>query len=135
MPGRKTYTRQEVVVARAVVTRQLKAYDEGFDAPASRARELESTYFHGMLLSLDRMFVHRTRMVTGTAGTPLNEAGMLVDSLIHNGGELRTSDDIDYDPATSVLGLELGMRIALRRDDFERLAEAFLAEIEEKFLA
>ena len=46
---------------------------------------------------------------------------------------LRPISVIKYRPETSVLGLEIGDRIALGATEFERLAEAFLEDLEQKF--
>ena len=103
-----------------------------FTAAGSPAA-LEAAYFNALVLMLDRYFVHRVRMVTGTDGTPLNELEMLADSLMGNGGTLRPINVIKYDADASVLGLKIGDPIALCADDFERLASAVFAELEAKF--
>ena len=59
---------------------------------------------------------------------------MLVDSLMTNGGTLLQSTVIKLIPETSVLKLRPGDPIRLSAGDFERLAEAFFAELERKFL-
>jgi hypothetical protein len=78
--------------------------------------------------------VRRLRGVTGKDANPLDEVELLVDSLINNDGVLRAISVIAYVPAQSVLGLEIGDRIRLTVDDFERLAAAFFAELERKYL-
>jgi hypothetical protein len=83
---------------------------------------------------LDRYFVHRLRTVTGKDGNPLNEVELLADSLMNNGGELRGKNVIKYLPDESVVGLEEGERISLSAAEFERLAKAFFADIESKFV-
>jgi hypothetical protein len=87
-----------------------------------------------MVLALDRPFVHRVRMVTGKDGNPLNEVELIVDSLMDNGGVLRGNNVITLKPDESVLKLEIGDRIALDAEQFERLSRAFFAELEAKFL-
>ena len=59
---------------------------------------------------------------------------LIVESLMTGGGVLRGMSVIQYVPGESVLGLEIGDRISLTAADFERLSEAFLAEIERRFL-
>jgi hypothetical protein len=49
-------------------------------------------------------------------------------------GVLHGSKMIKYVPATSVVKLEVGYPIALGAEDFERLAKAFFADLESKFL-
>ena len=39
-----------------------------------------------MTLVLDRYFIHRLRMVTGSDGNPLDELELLSDSLMNNDG-------------------------------------------------
>ena len=88
-----------------------------------------------MVLALDRYFVHRVRAVSGKDGNPLNEVELIVESLMTGGGVLRGMNVIKYVPGESVLGLEIGDRTsASRAQQFERLSEAFLAEIERRFL-
>jgi hypothetical protein len=123
MLGRKTFTQEELDAAREAVAEQLAAAD-GAD-PA---------IFNGLLLGLDRRFVHRLRGVTGKAGTPLNEAELLVESLMNNGGVLRGNNVIKYVPEESVLGLELGDQIRLSKAQFEELSTALFAELEAKYL-
>lgn len=132
MLARKDFTREELDTARAGVDERLAAYRrlEGGDALDA----FEPLFCHSLLLALDRPFVHRVRMVTGKGGTPLNEVELLVDSLMDNGGVLRTNTVIDYVPARSVLGLEPGQEIRLDVESFERLANAFFAELEAKYV-
>jgi hypothetical protein len=47
-------------------------------------------------------------MVSGKDGNPLNEVELLVDSLMDNGGALRTNNVIEYVPEESVLKLQPG---------------------------
>jgi hypothetical protein len=87
-----------------------------------------------MTLVLDRYFVHRLRQVTGKDGNPLNEVELLAASLLDEGAAFRTNKVIKLTPGETVLGLEDGDRIALGADEFERLAHAFLADLEAKFV-
>jgi hypothetical protein len=88
-----------------------------------------------MTLVLDRYFVHRLRVVTGKDGNPLNEVAVLAESLLVDGGTVRPSSGIKLDREQAVLGLAPGDPIALSAADVERLAEAFLGEIEARFVA
>jgi hypothetical protein len=47
---------------------------------------------------------------------------------------LRGNDVVKFDPGTSVLKLGIGDRIRLTGAQFERLAHAYFAEIEARFL-
>lgn len=136
MLGRKTFTQDERDGARADADRQLAAY-RAIAAAANGSEEaldtLEPVYFNAALLALDRRFVHRVRLVAGKDGTPVNEVELLTDALMNNDGVFRGNAVIRYKPADSVLGLEDGDPIALSADQFARLADAFLAEIDEKF--
>jgi hypothetical protein len=123
MLGRKTFTQEELDAARKAVAEQIAAYDGG-----------EAAIFNGLLLGLDRRFVHRLRSVTGKDANPLNEVELLVESLMNNDGALRTGTVVKYVPADTVLGLEPGDRIELNADQFERVSKAFLDEIEAKYV-
>jgi hypothetical protein len=87
-----------------------------------------------MTLILDRYFVHRLRMVTGKDGNPLNQVELTSDSLMNNDGVLRGNNVIKLIPDQSVVKLNSGDRIRLSAAQFERLSQAFFAEIESKFL-
>jgi hypothetical protein len=73
-------------------------------------------------------------MVTGKDGNPLNEVGMICDSLLNNNGILRDSNVIKYIPDPSVVKLNVGDKIRISAEEFERLSAAFFAELERKFL-
>jgi hypothetical protein len=141
MLGRKDYTKQELDDATAAIDEQVAAYKElagavaaTGDAEAQRAlEEFEPLFFSKMVLVLDRYFVHRIRPVTGKDGNPLNETELLAESVMNNGGILRGSKVIKFIPEESVLKLRVGDRVRLTVTDFERLAEAFLADIQRKF--
>jgi hypothetical protein len=132
MLGRKDFTREELDTAQTGIAERLAAWRRLDDGEALDA--FEPLFFNSLLLALDRPFVHRLRMVTGKDGTPLNEVELLVDSLIYNGGLLRTNTAIRYVPEDSVLGLAAGDEIRLDAASFERLADAFFAELEAKYV-
>jgi hypothetical protein len=141
MLGRKDYTQEELDAARTAMSEQLTAYkqlakavDATSDAKARSALEaFEPLFFNNLTLALDRRFVHRLRGVTGKAGTPLNEAELLVESLMNNDGVLRGNNVIRYVPEDAVLKLGIGDRVRIGAAQFERLAEGLFAEIEEKY--
>lgn len=128
MLGRKTYTREELDAGREAVRQQLAAYRSGAGDP-----DAEAVYFNAMLLALDRRYVHRVRTVTGKDTNPLSEVEVLVDSLMAD-GVLSAGPVVKLVPEKSVLGLQLGDPIRLSASDFERLADAFLAELERRCL-
>ena len=140
MLGRKTYEPGELAHARAALRAQLAAWDDldkaTVDPDARSALDaLEPQFFNGLVMVLDRDFVHRVRMVTGNGNNALNEVELLTESLMNNDGVLRTGTVVTYDAAGSVTGLEPGERIALDRDTFDRLADAFFAALEERFVS
>lgn len=131
MLGRKTYDREELDRARTTISRQLAAYEQLAAAGSSAALDaFEPLYFGDLVLVLDRFFVHRVRSVGGKDCNPLNEVEVVADSLMGNDGVLRVGTVVTWVPEDTVLGLRPGDPIRLRSHDFERLAQAFLAEIE-----
>jgi hypothetical protein len=143
MLGRKDYQREELDNAQKAIKGQLTAYkrlvkalDGAGDDPnvISALEAFEPLMFNNMTLVLDRYFVHRLRSSTGKDGNPLNEVELLADSLMNNGGQLRGNNVIKYKPEEAVLKLQVGDAIALTQAEFERLAKAFLAELEAKFV-
>ena len=144
MLGRKDYTREELDHARDAIGRQLDAYKQLADAVAAAPDDeklvaaldaFEPLFFSNLTLALDRYFVHRLRVVTGKDGNPLNEVELLADSLMNNNGVLRGNNVIKYMPDQSVTQLNVGDSIRLTAAEFEDLWEAFLADLERKFVA
>lgn len=93
----------------------------------------EIAFFNNMVLSLDRYFLHRARKNEGKDGNPLNEVRIVCDSLTDNDGVLAGNQTIRMKPEESVLKLEVGDPIVLSEQDFRRLADAFIAEIEARY--
>lgn len=87
-----------------------------------------------MVLALEQCFCHRLRGVEGKDGNPLNESRVLASSLLENGGKMGGEKSIKLEPSESLLKYKPGEQIALNEDDFSLLAQAFLAEIERKFI-
>jgi hypothetical protein len=142
MLGRKNYTPQELDQAKKAIAQQLAAYKKlvkvidgaTSDPKVTAARDaFEPPFFNNLTLALDRFFVHRVRLVTGTDTNPLIEVELICESLM-NDGVLRANKVIKYVPDQSVVKLEIGDRIRLSAAQFERLSKAFFAEIESKFL-
>jgi hypothetical protein len=143
MLGRKSFTRDEVDTARRGMGEQLAAYralttaiaaTPDDDGVAAALAAFETRFATDLLLALDRPFVHRVRMVTGKDTNPLNEVELLVDSLMTNDGVLEASTVIKHVPERSVLGLGPGDRIRPSVDEVDRLAKAFYAELEARFV-
>jgi hypothetical protein len=143
MLGRKDYTQEEFDQCKATIDQQIAAYKALVKAVGGASADkkisaalvaFEVRFFNNMVLVLDRFFVHRIRPVAGKDGNPLNEVELLADSLVNNNGVLRGSTVIKLIPDQSVLKLHPGDPIRLTQKDFERLAAAFLTDLEAKFL-
>jgi len=143
MLGRKEYTQEELDRAKSAVNRLQTAYRKLVEALDGAGKDqrvaaalavFEPLLFNDMTLVLDRYFVHRLRSATGKDSNPLNEVELLSDSLIDNAGQLRGNSVIKYKPDESVLKLELGEPIRLSAAEFERLSNAFFAELQAKFV-
>jgi len=66
-------------------------------------------------------------------GNPLNEVRMVCNSILQNRGAMAADKSIKFNPAKSVLKLQIGDEIKLTEPEFARLFDAFFAEIEAKF--
>jgi hypothetical protein len=130
MLGIRSFTREYINDCRARVEADLAAYAH----LGAHNNTFEATFFNNMAIVLDRLFVHRLRTVEGKDGKALNEARRLCESLLTNGGKLSVDTTMKYDPASSVLKLQIGDEIKLTEADFRRLADTFFAEMERKFL-
>ena len=73
-------------------------------------------------------------MVTGKDGNPLNEVELICDSLMNNHGIFQGNNVIKYIPDQSVVKLNVGDKIRMTAEEFERLSAGFFAELERKFL-
>ena len=144
MLGMKEYEQDYIDACRSRVETQVvmfhevaqAARDHG-DADVSHLEgaleSLEYEYFNNMLIVLDGYFVHRLRGVEGKDGNALNEVRVLARSLMENGGTLMADPQIPLDPARTILRLEVGAPITLTLQQYRRLSDAFLREIESKF--
>jgi hypothetical protein len=142
MLGRKDYTKKELEDGRERVAAQLKSHraltkavaKTGADNVEKAMAKFDRTFFNNLLLSLDRLYVHRLRMSTGKDGNPLNEVELIVESLLNNDGVFRTNKVIAYEADESVTGLSEGDRIELDEKQFDRLSKAFFEDLERKFV-
>lgn len=128
MLARTSYPKEYVTATRT----RLQALNAAY-ADVEGGGEFETLCFNHMVLALDNCFCHRARGGEGKDGNPLNEVRMLAASIMENDGMLAADKQIKLDPEKSVLGLEVGDAIALSAADFERLAAAFLSEIEARY--
>lgn len=144
MPARKSYPRAYVEGCRAHLRAQLTAYRQAANAARQPGEpkppadtpfgRLEPVFFNNLVVVLDTWFVRRARGVEGRDGNPLNEVRLLRRSLTENGGQLVRDRFVHLDPETSVLGHRSGDPIQLTEEQFVELAEAFLEEIEKRYV-
>lgn len=144
MLGRKNYAQDEFDHGKSAIEKQLAAYEKLGTAIAGKStgatahsalEDFVGLFFNNMVLVLDRYYVHRFRMVAGKDGNPLNEVEMICDSLMNNNGILRGNNVVKDIPEDSVVKLKIGEQIRLTAEEFQRLAEAFFAELERRFPA
>ncbi len=136
MLGVNTYSQEHIARCRALVDAQMTAYRALVSqaGPTTSAREaFEHQFFNNLVLALDQMFVHRLRGQEGKDGNPLNEVRLLSAAIVEHDGRLDKDKQIKLDPATSVLGLQVGDEVHMTEAQFVALATAFLDEIEARF--
>ncbi|MBS1861025.1 MAG: hypothetical protein JSS68_04865 [Actinobacteria bacterium] len=92
-----------------------------------------SAAWNQLVAALDRWFSLRNPKVEGRDGNPINEVRVLAESVTERGAVMTVPRGIKLAPDSSVLGFAEGEEISLDGDAFERLFDAFLAEVEEKF--
>ena len=138
------YPQTYVDGCRARVDTQISAYQDLIAAAKDLDRSgrprlgaaiatFEPLFFNNMVLVLDDSFLHRSRIMEGKDGNPLNEVRVLCNSLLNNGGVMAADKQIKLDPATSILKYRVGDEIELSESDFVLLAKAFFAEIKRKY--
>lgn len=136
MSGRKTYEQRDIDQAEqtiaALIAGRTTLADAGVDA--TTLATFDPVFFNGLVLVLDRPFVHRARSVIGTGPGPLNELELIVDSLLEHDGVLTVGAGMAYAPEGSCTGLAPGETILLTSAQFERLAVGVFAELEEFFV-
>lgn len=139
MLGMRNYTRDYIDASRRRIDTQLTAYKALATTVSGPSKAplaaFAPAFFNNMTLVLEASFVHRLRVVEGKDGNPLNEVRALAVSLLENDGVLAIEKSIKLKPETSVLGLEAGDVIALDETQFVKVADAFFAEIEKRFVA
>jgi hypothetical protein len=91
-----------------------------------------SAAWNQLLPALDRWFELRNPKLEGRDGNPLNEARVVAGSIVEHGAVMTIPRGIKLRPEASVLGFEEGEEISLDGAAFERLFDAFLAEVESK---
>ena len=129
------YPQDYVDACRARTARQVATYKKVATA-AGTGKALdafEPEFFNDLVVVLECSFVHRLRGAEGKDGNTLNEVRALASSIIEHDGVLTIEKSMKLKPEASVLGLAAGDTIALDAKQFQRLADAFFAEIEQKF--
>jgi hypothetical protein len=129
MLGMRNYPQDYIDATRRRIDTDLTAY-----RTITSSDGFETVFFNNMVLVLEASFVHRLRVVEGKDGNPLNEVRVLAGSLLDNAGVLTPDKTVKLKPETSILGLRPGDRIALDETRFVKLADAFFAELEAKFV-
>jgi hypothetical protein len=128
------YPQAYVDQRRAAIDAALTAYRDvtkGVKRPAVAA--FEPIYFSNLVLVLDAYFTHRQRSLELKDGNPLNEVRLLCASILDHDGVMVADKQIKLKADQSILGYAAGDTIAIGEADFVRLAEAFFAEIEQKY--
>jgi hypothetical protein len=92
-----------------------------------------SVAWNQLVVALEHWFTQRIPKVEGRDGNPLNEVRVIADSVIEHGAVMTVPKGIKLRAEASVLGFEEGEEISLDGDAFERLFDAFLAEVEAKY--
>jgi hypothetical protein len=134
MLGVSSYPKEYVDECRASVAATLSKYRAvAKSASKPSIAAFEPVFFANLVLVLDAYFMHRLRTKELKDGNPLNEVRVLCTSIMTNQGVMVADKTIKMKPDQSVLGYEVGDRIALTEKDFSRLSKAFFAEIETKF--
>jgi hypothetical protein len=134
MLGVRKYEQSYIDKCRTRVNADVSAFQALAAEGSGEAMEaFEPRFFNNMVLVLDELCVHRLRTVEGKDGNPLNEVRVLAESLMNNGGTMTADKAIKLDPAKSVLGYAPGDEIKVTAADFERLSEAYFAELERKY--
>jgi len=140
-----SYTKDYIHECRSRMESQLAAYNvfvttaraktaASKSAFNSAVHSFEPLFFNNLVVVLDRFFVHRSRTIEKKDGNPLNEVRMMCNSILQNHGVLSADKTIKFNPAKSILMLQIGDEIKLTELDFVILFRAFFAEIETKFV-
>jgi uncharacterized protein (UPF0548 family) len=92
-----------------------------------------SAAWNQLVPALDRWFSIRNPKLEGRDGNPINEVRAIAESVTEHGSVMVIPKGIKLNEETAVLGFLDGEEITLDGDAFERLFDAFLAEVEAKF--
>jgi hypothetical protein len=92
-----------------------------------------SVAWNQLVVALEHWFAERIPKVEGRDGNPLNEVRVIAESVTEHGAVMTVPKGIKLRAEASMLGFEPGEEISLDGDAFERLFDAFLAEVEAKY--
>jgi hypothetical protein len=144
MLGMKTYAPDYVAQSRKRIDADVAAFRKlaaaakkqggAENALGSALSAFERTYFTDMVLVLDRLFVHRLRMVEGKDTNALSEVRVLSNSMVHNGGTMIEDKAVKLAAERSVLKYQPGETIKLDEAQFVALSSAFFAELDRRFV-
>ncbi|MCW2598880.1 MAG: hypothetical protein JWM02_709 [Frankiales bacterium] len=153
-----SYPKDYVEEGRARADAQVAAYQQlaavarkntarGEAALNAAIESFDAVFYNNMVLTLETYFTHRSRTIEGKDGNPLNEVRLLCNSMTRNdsiftlsashatwNATLKSDKTIKYRPEESVLAYKPGDEIKLSESDFVRLAAAYFATIEGKFM-
>jgi transcription antitermination factor NusG len=134
MLGVATYPKEYIANSQKAVKAQAAAYAKfaATSSDAKAAQKFETIYFNNLTMAMDLYFVHRLRKLTGKDGNALNEVRNVTNSLMENGGVVMEESTFKLDPEASVLGYEVGDKVAITAGDFAKLSKAFYAEVQSK---
>ena len=129
------YPQDYIDECHARVDAQLAAYDNLAKAVGNQAAldTFEPVFFNNLVLVLDQLFVHRSRILEGKDGNAMNEVRVVCNSLLNNNSKLIADKGIKLNPTKSILKYQVGDEIKLSEADFKRLSEAFFAAMETVF--
>lgn len=127
----KRYPRAYVDACETRVEEEIEAFRAlTAGSPPEAVERFEPVCFGNLVVILNAMFIHRVGAPADPVADVLEEVRLLADSLLGNDGVMSVPDGSGYDPASSVLGIADGERIAIRAGGFDRLSSAYFAAIE-----
>lgn len=131
----RTFSPSAFAAARAKVAADVAAFRSFAAAVAPEHRaDVEARWFANALVALDARFAHRDPSLEGVDGNPIHEVRLLVTALLRDRPPAEVSPG-RYSTAAAVLALALDQPVALAADPFRALAEAYLQELEGRYLA
>lgn len=134
MLGTSSYPQDYLDEVRARIDAQLADFRALAAATGDASVEFAPAFLEGIVLQLEHAFVHRLRALEQKDGNPANEVRLVARSILEHDGVLTVETGIKLRSATSVLGIEPGDDIVLTIDGVQQLSDAYLAEIERRYV-